>query len=82
MYLVAFVDEAKCIGCKTCMQTSPEPNAIAFIASRKKSFIISDKCKGCGVCEVKCPKKAISLQQIVVDVADEEACPAMGACPM
>lgn len=69
MYLVAFVDEAKCIGCKTCMQTCPEPNAIVFIASRKKAFVISDKCKGCGVCEVKCPKKAITLKQAVLAAA-------------
>jgi Pyruvate/2-oxoacid:ferredoxin oxidoreductase delta subunit len=82
MYLVAFVDETKCIGCKTCMQICPEPNAIAFIAGRKKAFIISDRCKGCGICESKCPKKAISLQQVVVDVADEEVCPAIGSCPM
>ncbi|MBT9151468.1 MAG: Electron transport complex subunit RsxB [candidate division WS2 bacterium] len=82
MYSVVIVDEAKCIGCKTCMQTCPEPNAIAYIASRKKAFVISEKCKGCGVCEVKCPKAAITLQQIVVDVADEEECPVIMSCPI
>lgn len=82
MYLVAFVDEAKCVGCKTCLQTCPEPNAMKLIGERKRAFVIDSRCKGCGVCEEKCPKKAISLQQIVVDIADEEACPAMGSCPM
>ena len=79
MYLVAIVDEVKCIGCKTCIQICPEPNAISYIASRKKAFVISEKCKGCGICEMKCPKNAILLEQTVFDLADESACPLTGS---
>lgn len=64
MYQVAIIEENKCIGCKICIQTCPEPNAIIFIASKKKSKIVATKCKACGICIVKCPKEAIKLLQL------------------
>ncbi len=79
MYLVALVDEAKCIGCKTCIQICPEPNAINYIAGRKKAFVVSEKCKGCGICVEKCPKDAILLKQIAFELADDEVCPSTGS---
>lgn len=63
MYVVAVVDEEKCNGCKLCIQTCPEPNAVKLIVERKKAGIISNRCKGCGLCDVTCPKKAISIKQ-------------------
>ena len=72
MYVAACVDETKCIGCKMCMQTCPEPNAIRFIAGRKKSAIIVSRCKGCGVCALICPKKAIEMKMITF--AEENKC--------
>lgn len=72
MYVAAFVDETKCIGCKMCMQTCPEPNAIKFVVERKKSNIDTERCKGCGVCVMICPKKAIELRQITF--AEENKC--------
>jgi Pyruvate/2-oxoacid:ferredoxin oxidoreductase delta subunit len=69
MYVVAVVDEEKCIGCKMCIQTCPEPNAIKLIVDRKKACVISARCKGCGLCEVTCPKKAIALKQVSLAAA-------------
>lgn len=63
MYVIALIDENKCVGCRTCVQTCPEPNAIAYLSDKKKCKVVSAKCKGCGICEVKCPKKAIVLVQ-------------------
>jgi 2-oxoacid:acceptor oxidoreductase delta subunit (pyruvate/2-ketoisovalerate family) len=64
MYVSAFVDEKKCVGCRTCMQTCPDPNAVSFIADKKKSSIDYSRCKGCGVCVALCPKKAITLMML------------------
>lgn len=64
MYVVAVVDEEKCNGCKLCVQTCPEPNAIQMIVDRKKACVIGNRCKGCGICDITCPKKAISIKQM------------------
>ncbi len=48
------------------MQVCPEPNAVRFIADRKKSFIVAARCKGCGVCAAMCPKQAIDIRQITL----------------
>jgi Pyruvate/2-oxoacid:ferredoxin oxidoreductase delta subunit len=69
MYVVAIVDEEKCIGCKMCMQTCPEPNTIKLIVDRKKAFVIENRCKGCGLCVVTCPKKAITLKTAILTAA-------------
>ncbi len=78
MYLVAIIDETKCIGCKTCVIICPEPNAIAYLAKKKKSFVISEKCKGCGICQSKCSKEAIFLKQIAFEFTEDELCPSTG----
>lgn len=62
MYISAFIEEDKCTGCKICVQTCPEPNAIVYIKEGKKCKVVSEKCKSCGICVIKCPKKIISLK--------------------
>jgi pyruvate ferredoxin oxidoreductase delta subunit len=63
MYVVAIVDDEKCVGCKMCIQSCPEPNAIRLIVERRKAFVTEERCKGCALCKVECPKAAISLKQ-------------------
>lgn len=63
MDVVAVVDLEKCTGCKLCVWTCPEPNAIKLCSDIKKAWVINSRCKGCELCEVTCPKKAISIEQ-------------------
>ena len=46
MYFSVKVDEEKCIGCKICIFTCPEPNAI-MLTENKKVCIDTNRCKGC-----------------------------------
>jgi len=64
MYFSAKVDEQKCIGCKICIMTCPDPNVISFIKDRKKATVNPKRCKGCGLCIMVCPKSALSMQSV------------------
>ena len=54
----AFVDEAACSGCKTCVSLCPF-SAIEFDGERKKATVNEVICKGCGTCVGACPSAAI-----------------------
>jgi heterodisulfide reductase subunit A len=54
----AFVDEAACSGCKTCVSLCPF-TAIEFDEERKKATVNEVICKGCGTCVGACPSAAI-----------------------
>jgi heterodisulfide reductase subunit A len=54
----AFVVEAECSGCKTCVSLCPY-HAIAFDEVTKKAKINEVLCKGCGVCVAACPSASI-----------------------
>ena len=58
MYVAARVDRDKCIGCKLCILTCPDPNVIS-IDDSKIITVNHARCKGCGLCVVACPKKAL-----------------------
>jgi heterodisulfide reductase subunit A len=54
----AFVDEAACSGCKTCVGLCPF-GAIAVDEERKKASVNEVVCKGCGICVAACPSGAL-----------------------
>jgi len=54
----AFILEAECSGCKSCLPLCPY-TAISFLAEKKKSYINEALCKGCGTCVASCPSGSI-----------------------
>jgi heterodisulfide reductase subunit A len=54
----AFVDEAACSGCKTCVGLCPF-GAISFDEGTKKAAVNEVVCKGCGICVGACPSGAV-----------------------
>lgn len=63
----AYVIEAECSGCKTCVPLCPY-SAITFREADKKAEVNPVLCKGCGTCVAACPSG--SLQQRLFE--DEE----------
>jgi len=54
----AFVVEAECSGCKSCIPLCPY-TAISLLADKKKAYINEALCKGCGTCVAACPSGSI-----------------------
>lgn len=54
----AYVAEADCSGCKSCVPLCPY-QAIAFDAATQKARINATLCKGCGTCVAACPSGSI-----------------------
>lgn len=58
--VVAFIDEATCIGCTKCIQACPVDAIVG--ASRYMHTIIADHCTGCELCIPPCPVDCIELR--------------------
>jgi len=54
------LQESKCTNCLFCWIWCPEP---AIVRGPKKISFDYDYCKGCGICAVECPVKAITMVQ-------------------
>ncbi len=63
----AVVDQELCTGCQTCFKRC-KFDAIEMVpvpgSKKQKSSIINANCLGCGVCVVKCPKQALTLELV------------------
>jgi pyruvate ferredoxin oxidoreductase delta subunit len=51
----------KCISCLQCFIYCPD-NSVKVSDEGKMAGINLDYCKGCGICAVECPKKAIEME--------------------
>ncbi|MBV1758276.1 MAG: 4Fe-4S binding protein [Dethiosulfatibacter sp.] len=61
MYVSVKVSKEKCIGCKICLSTCPEPNVLIYIKEDKMVKVNENRCKGCGLCATVCIKEALSI---------------------
>ncbi len=65
---IAIVDQAKCVGCLTCVRVCPfsipkiDPQAVGVGAIIGAAFIEPSLCTGCGTCTSECPADAIQLR--------------------
>jgi len=65
---IAIVEQAKCVGCLTCVRVCPfgipkiDPKAVGVGAIIGAAFIEPSLCTGCGTCTSECPADAIQLR--------------------
>jgi NAD-dependent dihydropyrimidine dehydrogenase PreA subunit len=57
---VAFVDQAKCTGCKACFEAC-QFGALGYSDLGRRTFIDPVRCYGCGICRSRCEQGAIRL---------------------
>lgn len=61
--MLAYINEAICIGCARCSKCCPTD---AIIGAKKQIHtVIQDACIGCGKCVAVCPTECLQLQPIV-----------------
>ena len=56
---VAFIDEARCIGCTLCIQACPVDAIVG--ASKCMHTVIAELCTGCDLCVPPCPVDCIAM---------------------
>jgi len=66
---IAIVDQARCVGCLTCVRTCPfnipriDAEATGIGAIKGAAYIEPSLCTGCGTCTSECPANAIQLRR-------------------
>src|SRR5262249_46973252 len=56
---VAFIDEARCIGCTLCIQACPVDAIVG--AARLMHTVVTELCSGCDLCVPPCPVDCIEM---------------------
>jgi len=58
--MVAWIDEARCIGCARCLPPCPVDAILG--ASKFTHTVIADRCTGCELCIAPCPVDCIEMR--------------------
>ena len=64
---VAFIDEARCIGCTKCLPPCPTDAIVG--APRLMHTVVAGLCTGCELCVAPCPVDCISMIPLVASPA-------------
>lgn len=59
---VAFIDEARCIGCTLCIQACPVDAIVG--AAKQMHTVLEPACTGCELCLPPCPVNCIQMEVI------------------
>jgi electron transport complex protein RnfB len=60
---VAWVDEARCIGCTRCIRKCASDAIVG--AAKQMHTVLPDACYACGLCEIECPTQAIVMKPVM-----------------
>ncbi len=66
---VAWIDEARCIGCARCLPPCPVDAIVG--AAKFLHTVLTDRCTGCELCISPCPVDCIELRPATTDPAGE-----------
>jgi heterodisulfide reductase subunit A-like polyferredoxin len=75
--ITSWIDEEKCIGCRTCEQVCPY-SAIRPVEGKKVMQVMEALCKGCGSCAAACPECAISMNHYSTEQLIAQGLPLLG----
>lgn len=60
---IAFIDEARCIGCTLCIQACPVDAIVG--AAKLMHTVVRSLCSGCDLCVAPCPVDCISMDPAI-----------------
>jgi len=60
--LLAWIDEAACIGCTLCLQACPVDAILG--AAKRMHTVIESECTGCKLCLAPCPVECIHMRTV------------------
>ena len=64
---IAWVDEARCIGCTRCIRKCASDAIVGAV--KQMHTVLPEACSSCCLCEIECPTKAIVMKPVLPTLA-------------